>query len=177
MIVIVQVCRNPEILLVEYAHPVTLSTPGTTTSTPKVSQPSTSLPNEATNTEICLHIDSLQHKINTYTVLLKRPLDVKEQRKRCLRLTKKLSNHANKSNSFLSIIYPKHSCQSNGNDIKLLAKLNLKALKYVSVCVQHIRQSQFSYLTLNCITLYYSIVSTGVCIEWTADICHTIIYS
>lgn len=137
MIVIVQACRNPEILLVEYAHPVTLSSPGATTSTLKVSQPSTSLPSEATNTDICLHIDSLQHKINTYTVLLKRPLGVKEQRKRCLQLTKKLSNHANKSNSFLSIIYLKQSCQNKGNGIKLLAKLNLKALKYVSLCVQH----------------------------------------
>ena len=128
-----QACRNPEIVLAEYAHRVTLSSPEATTSTPKAAQPSTPLPNVAANTDVCQHIDSLQDKINTYTVLLKRPHGAMEQRKRCLQLTKKLKNHANKSDSFLSITYPKQSCQNNGNGTKLLAKLNLKALKYVSL--------------------------------------------
>lgn len=132
-IVIVQACRNPEIVLAEYAHPVTSSSSEATTSAPKAAQPSTPLPNPAATTDICQHIDSLQDKINTYTVLLKRPHGAMQQRKLCLKVTKKLKNHANKSDSFVSIIYPEQSCQNNGSDTKLLAKLNLKALKYVSL--------------------------------------------
>lgn len=91
-----------------------------------------SLPTEATHTNICQHIDSLQDKINMYTVLLNKPKPVKDRRKRCTKLIKKLKSQS--SNTFYAVTYPKKSCQTNGNDVKLMAKLNLKALKYVSFC-------------------------------------------
>ena len=88
------------------------------------------LPTEATNTNTCQHIDSLQEKTDTYTVLLNTPQTVKARRKRCSKLIKKLNNKSN--SSFYAVTYPKQSCKKNGNDVKLMAKLNLKALKYVS---------------------------------------------
>ena len=130
-ILTVQACRNLEIALVEYAHPVTLSPPETTTPSPKKSTSSKPLPTEATNTDICQHIDSLQDEINTYTVLLNRPRSVKDRRKRCLKLIKKLTKRS-KITLFYAVTYPQQSCQINENDIKLVTKLNLKALKYVS---------------------------------------------
>ena len=128
--IILQACRNPEITLVEYAQPFTLSPPEAATPSPKTSPPSNSLPTEATNSDVCKHIDSLQDKINTYTVLLKRPQTIKNRRKRCLKLIKKLTKRS--KNTFHAVPYPQQSCQINRNDIKLVAKLNLKALKYVS---------------------------------------------
>ena len=100
----------------------------TTTPTPQPIQPT-----EAKHTDVCQQIDSLQNNINTYTVLLKKPRSVENKRKRCLKLIKKLKRQANKSNNtFYAITYPKISCQNHDNDVKLVAKLNMKALQYVS---------------------------------------------
>ena len=105
-----------------------------TTPSPDMFQSSKPLPTEATNTDICQHIDSLQDEINTYTVLLNRPHTVEDKRKRCSKLIKKIENQANKSiNTFYFVTYPKQSCQSNGTEVKLKAKLNLEAVKYVSL--------------------------------------------
>ena len=128
---ILQACKNPEIFLVEYAYTVNLSPSKTVKPTPEMFQPSKPLPNEAKNSDICQHIDSLQEKIDTYTVLLNSPRTVEVRRKQCSKLIKKLNNKSN--NSFYAVTYPEQSCQSNGNDVKLMAKLNLKALKYVSL--------------------------------------------
>ena len=123
-----QACRNPEITLVEYAQPE-LTIPS-----PKTSPSSNPLPTEAKNTDICQRIDSLQDKINNYTVLLKRPRTVEDRRIRCSKLIKKLGIQANKSNdTFYFATYPKQSCQTNESEIKLMAKLNLEAVKYVSL--------------------------------------------
>ena len=130
VIIILQACRNPEIALVEYAKPITLNS-SAVTPTPKPSPPSNLLPTEAT--EICQHTDSLQNETNTFTVLLNRPLTVEDKRKRCLKLIKKINHRSTRNGSvFYAVTYPQQSCQINGNDIKLVAKLNLKALKYVS---------------------------------------------
>ena len=129
--VILQACRNSEIALVEYAKPITLNSLATTP-TPKTSPPNSHLPTEAT--DICQHIGSLQDEINMYTVSLNRPLTVEDKRKRCLKLIKKLNYQGARSGSaFHAVTYPQQSCQINGNDIKLVAKLNLKGLKYVSL--------------------------------------------
>lgn len=112
--------------MVEYAQ--SLNPLETVTPTP---QPQ--LPTEAKHTDICQQTDSLQNKINTYTVLLKKPQSLEYKRKRCPKLIKKLKRQAKKSNNtFYAVIYPKISCQNHGNDVKLVAKLNLKALRYVS---------------------------------------------
>ena len=97
-------------------------------------QPSKLLPTQATNTNICQNIDSLQNSINTYTVEFSRPKNAKDRKKRCSRLIKKFQNQVNKSNgTFYAHTYPNQSCQITGNSVKLTAEFNLKALKYVSL--------------------------------------------
>ena len=126
---ILQACRNQEITLVEYAQSVNL-TSETATPAPKISKPSAPLPTEVTNTNICQHIDSKKDSIDMYTVSLNRPNTIQGRRRQCLKLIKKLNKRSN--SQFHAITYPLKSCKIDGTDIKIMAKLNLKALKYVS---------------------------------------------
>ena len=126
---IYQACRNQEITLVEYAQLVNL-TSEKATPTPKIPKSSKPLPTEVTNTNICQHIESRKDSINTYTVSLNRPRSIQGRRRQCLKLIKKLNKRNN--SKFYAVTYPLKSCKIDGTDIKLMAKLNLKALKYVS---------------------------------------------
>lgn len=127
-----QACKNRKIVLVEYAQPVNLTSPDVTAATPKVTQPNKHLPNitESTNTDICQYTDLLQDDINTYTVLLNRPHTVEDRRKLCSQLTKNVANKNNRT--FYAVAYSKQRYETKGSYVKLVEKLNLKALKYVS---------------------------------------------
>ena len=160
--IFIQACKDPSVTLVEYAKPVTLNTPETAIPSSQTSEPLST--KAAANSNICQHIDLLQDKIVTYIMLLKGSQAIEAKREQCLKLIKNFKHQASKSsNIFYFVAYPEQSCQTNAPDIKLKAKLNLKALKYVSL-------SKVSY-SYSCIEILYCF-TIGMYNERTANICY-----